>query len=92
MAGLIPKQISTIGVACATVSVTPKFRTPAWRPLRASLFVSMGLSAVLPVIHGLRLYGVAQMNRQIGLLWLSIQGMTYILGALIYAVRLGSCC
>ena len=50
------------------------------------MFVLMGLSAVFPVLHGLRLYGASQMKRQIGLSWLVLQGGLYILGAAIYAV------
>ncbi len=69
------------------VSILPKFRTPEWRPYRAAMFVAMGLSAVLPVLHGWRLYGMARLQRQIGLSWLVLQGFLYILGAGIYAVR-----
>ena len=54
------------------------------------MFVALGLSAVVPVLHGLKIYGVAQMNQQIGLLWLVGQGVLYILGAGIYAVSLRS--
>ncbi len=50
------------------------------------MFVLMGLSAVFPVLHGLRLYGASQMKKQIGLSWLVLQGGIYILGAAIYAV------
>ena len=50
------------------------------------MFVAMGLSAVLPVLHGLKLYGFEQMNKQIGLSWVMTQGLMYILGAAIYAV------
>ncbi|EAW09635.1 hemolysin III family protein [Aspergillus clavatus NRRL 1] len=80
-------MICTIGLGCAAVSVLPQFRTPRWRPFRAAMFVGMGLSAVFPVIHGLRLYGMEQMTRQIGLGWLLLQGFLYILGATIYAAR-----
>jgi len=50
------------------------------------MFVAMGLSAVIPVLHGVRKYGAAQMGKQIGLSWLVGQGMLYIAGAAIYAV------
>lgn len=50
------------------------------------MFVAMGLSAVFPVLHGLILFGIQQMNSQIGLAWLFLQGLLYILGAGIYAV------
>lgn len=80
-------MICTIGLGCMTVSIFPHFRTPKWRPFRAAMFVGMGLSAVFPVIHGLQLYGLELMARQIGLWWLLLQGMLYILGAGIYAAR-----
>ena len=50
------------------------------------MFVAMGLSAVFPVVHGLWLYGFAQMNHRIGLPWLVLQGVLYITGAGLYAV------
>jgi adiponectin receptor len=51
------------------------------------MFVMMGLSAVVPVIHGLKLYGLEQMRKTIGLDWVVLQGVLYILGAGIYAAR-----
>jgi len=47
----------------------------------------MGLSAVVPIMHGWTLFGVDQLRRQIGLGWLLLQGFLYILGAAIYAAR-----
>lgn len=80
-------MICSLGLGCATVSVFDKFRTPAWRPYRAAMFVAMGLSAVVPVLHGVKLYGVADMRDRIGLVWLVSQGALYIIGAGIYAAR-----
>ena len=50
------------------------------------MFVAMGLSAVFPVLHGLQMYGYKQMESQIGLSWLVLQGVLYVTGAAIYAV------
>ncbi|BDD56879.1 hypothetical protein MPDQ_003201 [Monascus purpureus] len=80
-------MIISIGIGCICVSIMPKFRTPEWRPFRATMFVGMGLSAIFPVFHGLLLYGAEQMMRQIGLGWVLLQGFLYILGAVIYAAR-----
>ncbi|KAH8695326.1 putative hemolysin-III channel protein Izh2 [Talaromyces proteolyticus] len=80
-------MITTIGFICTLVCVTPRFRTPEWRPFRAAMFVSMGLSGLVPVLHGLWLYDIEQMTYQIGLDWLLLQGFLYILGATIYAAR-----
>ncbi|KAI4275703.1 MAG: hypothetical protein L6R38_005809, partial [Xanthoria sp. 2 TBL-2021] len=77
--------ISILGTGCTIVSVTPEFRTPKWRPFRASMFVAMGLSAVVPVLHGVKLYGLQKMNDRIGLSWLILQGFLYVLGAGTYA-------
>jgi adiponectin receptor len=50
------------------------------------MFVAMGLSAVFPVLHGMELYGINEMRGRIGLTWLVLQGVLYILGAGLYAV------
>ncbi|KAF2178802.1 HlyIII-domain-containing protein [Zopfia rhizophila CBS 207.26] len=80
-------MITTLAAGTSVVSIHPKFRTPALRPFRALMFVLMGLSAVFPVFHGLRLYGLEQMRKTIGLDWVVLQGVLYILGAGIYAAR-----
>jgi adiponectin receptor len=53
------------------------------------MFVALGLSAVFPVLHGLKLYSFQQMCEQMGLLWVVLQGSLYIIGAVIYAVSAG---
>lgn len=42
-----PIQICLLGSGCIMVSWFDHFRTPAWRPYRALMFVSLGLSGVL---------------------------------------------
>jgi adiponectin receptor len=80
-------QITTLAACTATISLHPDFRTPARRPYRTFMFVLMGLSAVIPVLHGVRLYGVAHLRNSVGLDWVIAQGVLYILGAAIYAAR-----
>lgn len=52
------------------------------------MFIGMGVSAVFPVLDGLRMFGLSQLQKQIGLSWLVLQGFLYILGAMLYAVSL----
>lgn len=52
------------------------------------MFVALGLSAIFPVLHGLAVHGHGQMKQSIGLYWAALQGLLYILGAAIYAVRI----
>ncbi|KAF2396253.1 HlyIII-domain-containing protein [Trichodelitschia bisporula] len=80
-------MITTIGAGTALVAISPQFRTPKWRPFRAAMFVAMGLSAIVPVLHGLELFGQAEMEKSMALRWMLAQGMFYILGAVIYAAR-----
>jgi hypothetical protein len=79
-------KITSLGLLCTAISANPQFRHPTWRPFRAGMFISLGLSALFPVVHGVRRFGIRQMNKQIGLFWVVLQGSLYILGACIYAV------
>lgn len=81
-------MISTISLGCATVSVHPHFRTPKYRPMRAAMFVCDGLSATVPVIHGIYLFGIQEVDHRMGLRWVVLEGLAYIAGAVIYALRI----
>ncbi|PSK55978.1 hypothetical protein B9Z65_4856 [Elsinoe australis] len=81
-------MITLLGVLCTAVSVVPGFRTPKWRPARTGMFVAMGLSAVVPVGHGLWIYGVEELERRMGLSWCVRQGVLYVAGAGLYAARI----
>lgn len=50
------------------------------------MFVGMGLSAVVPVIHGVAIYGVKELKDRMGMSWMILEGFLYILGAGLYAV------
>jgi Haemolysin-III related len=82
-----PSQIISLSVGCAIVSASPRTRTPAWRPYRAAMFIALGLSAFVPILHGVNSHGVAGMNLRITLFpWLALEGVCYLLGACLYAV------
>ncbi|KAJ4994033.1 ADIPOR-like receptor SPBC12C2.09c [Stagonosporopsis vannaccii] len=81
-------MITTLAAGTSVACVHPQFRTPALRPVRALMFVLMGLSAVFPVLHGIKLYGVDHLRESIGLDWVVLQGVLYIAGAGLYAARI----
>ncbi|KAL2021342.1 hypothetical protein VTK56DRAFT_7313 [Thermocarpiscus australiensis] len=79
--------IALLGLGCLVVSWFEHFRTPAWRPYRALMFVGLGLSGVVPILHALTFYGYRQLDERMGLRWVVLQGALYIFGAFLYAVR-----
>ena len=83
----LTEQIALLGLGCLTVSWLEHFRTPAWRPYRALMFVGLGLSGVVPILYLLATectYG--ELNERMGLGWVILQGALYISGAFLYAV------
>ena len=51
------------------------------------MFVGLGVSGVVPVIHGITIYGFRELDERMGLAWVLAQGALYIVGAFIYAIR-----
>ncbi|KAM8704876.1 hypothetical protein ACLKA7_009350 [Drosophila subpalustris] len=79
--------VSVLGCLSIIVSLWDKFSEPALRPLRAGVFMSFGLSGVIPAIHYSIMEGwISQISRA-SLGWLILMGLLYILGALLYALR-----
>ncbi|XP_044742988.1 adiponectin receptor protein [Chrysoperla carnea] len=79
--------VIVLGISSIVVSLWDRFSEPAFRPLRAGVFMFFGLSGVIPAIH----YGIVEgwLNAisQASLGWLILMGCLYILGALFYALR-----
>lgn len=80
-------QICLLGMGCMVVSWFDHFRTPEWRPYRALMFVGLGLSGIIPILHGLSMYGFRALNERMGLVWVMLEGAMYIFGAFLYAAR-----
>ncbi|KAF8463008.1 hemolysin-III related-domain-containing protein [Kalaharituber pfeilii] len=79
--------IGGLGLICSILALHPHFRTPKYRPFRATMYILYGSSGIVPIIHGSRILGFSDLSAQIQLRWLLAQGGLYILGALIYAAR-----
>ncbi|CAA90822.1 ADIPOR-like receptor SPBC12C2.09c [Schizosaccharomyces pombe] len=77
-----------IGVIVASTCLLDRFRQPEWRPYRALIFVLMGLFGIFPVIHALKIFSFSEILVRMGLVWLLLQGLFYIVGAVIYALRI----
>ncbi|KAF9494994.1 HlyIII-domain-containing protein [Pleurotus eryngii] len=80
--------ITIIGIGAAYIVLNPKYAQPSHRGARTAVFVALGLSAVIPVSHGLLSHGVNKMMSEMGFGWLVLSGALYLAGALLYANRI----
>ena len=80
------EQILCLVSLCAAICTLPRFQTVKWRPFRTGMFVSLGLSGVLPMSHAARRFGVYQASLQMGWAWFVAEAVFYIIGAIVYAV------
>jgi adiponectin receptor len=62
-----------------------KFRTSASRPYRAAMFIALGLSGIMPVVHGITIYGYSGLEDRMSISLVILLGSVYIFGAVIYA-------
>ncbi|XP_011184347.1 adiponectin receptor protein [Zeugodacus cucurbitae] len=79
--------VCVLGSLSIIVSLWDKFSEPGLRPLRAGVFMSFGLSGIIPAIHYSLMEGWFSKISQASLGWLILMGLLYILGALLYALR-----
>ncbi|VEU23454.1 DEKNAAC104740 [Brettanomyces naardenensis] len=79
---------SIFGTACMITTWSPKFKTVAWRPFRAGMFITFGLSALLPIGYGLIRFGSEEAIKRSGFWFVLLEGIGYISGALLYASRI----
>lgn len=80
--------VATLGLITVIVTLTEQFNLPQYRPLRASVFVLLGLLSATPTVHYLIINGFSHaVVAKGGLMHGVIMGLLYLLGALLYALR-----
>ncbi|XP_054166822.1 adiponectin receptor protein-like [Oppia nitens] len=80
-----------LGMSSVIVSLWDKFSEPNFRPVRAGVFMSFGLSGVIPGIHWLYSHGLTswiESSIRASFTSLILMGVLYIIGALLYASRI----
>ena len=87
----------TLSSLCVTTSFIEKFSSPDYRTFRACMFISLGVSTVIPVIHSAYIQGVVNNVGFIGgvfIIWnefylwgLLLMGFCFVFGAVLYALR-----
>jgi adiponectin receptor len=80
------EKITVIVTAAGTLCSMPRFRTPKWRWARATLFCAIGWSGAFPMTQAAQTFGIEQSHKQMGWWYFIWEGLSYISGAIIYAV------
>ncbi|KAG2735067.1 hypothetical protein G9P44_001281 [Scheffersomyces stipitis] len=76
-----------LGTICTIMTLHPKFSTSEYRPLRSTMFILFGLSGVTPVLLAGYTFGWKATTERVNVLWLVLEGLFYIGGAVLYALR-----
>ena len=66
----------------------PQFRAPAYRAMRSASFAVLGLSAFVPVVHGILLNGWQLQNQRMSITYFLGLGLLNGTGTVIYAMRI----
>ncbi|TPX75321.1 hypothetical protein CcCBS67573_g03396 [Chytriomyces confervae] len=76
------------GAVTTLVTVSERYSTPKYRMLRTSLFVAMGLSSIIPIIHLLLEHGYHYASVTMSINHGIAGGICYLVGAFLYASRI----
>ena len=74
-------------LGCAIFTMKPHFRSPTYRVMRSVMFALLGLSAFVPVIHGILLNGWEVQNQRMAITYFLGLGLLNATGTVIYAAR-----
>ncbi len=80
---LTPKIHAASVVGAAYIVLNPEYRKPSHRGARTKVFIALGLSSVVPVLHGFLSHGFTKFYAEMGFSWLLLSGALYIAGALL---------
>jgi adiponectin receptor len=80
-------QILALGSLTGLFMLSKHFQGPQYRNLRLGAFVSTGLSAIAPIIHGTIRFGFDQFVRQSGLKYYLTEGFLILVGVAFHASR-----
>lgn len=74
-------------LGCAVFTMKPKFRSPTYRVMRSLMFGLLGLSAFVPVVHGIILNGWELQGQRMAITYFMGLGLLNATGTVIYAAR-----
>lgn len=82
--------VSVLAAGCVYATLHPTFHRPTHRPYRAIMYAGLGLSFVVPIVHGVAIFGWETQRRRMSLDWLAVMLLFNGAGGLVYAMRVSS--
>ncbi len=77
-----------LGTVTIVLTMWEKFNQPGYRAYRAVVFVSLGITGVIPGMHYFMAKGLAQAVREASIHYTLIMAALYLTGAFLYAARI----
>ncbi|KAF8960327.1 hemolysin-III related-domain-containing protein [Flammula alnicola] len=80
--------MTSAGLGAAYIVLNPEYAKPTHRGARTTVFIALGLGAIVPVTHMFLTHDFYALVTEMGITWLLISGALYIGGALLYPSNL----
>ncbi|KAJ5059289.1 putative membrane protein [Bipolaris maydis] len=80
--------VSVLAAGCVYATLHPAFRRPKYRPYRAAMYAGLGLSFIIPIIHGITIFGWETQMWRMSLDWMALMTAFNLTGGALYAMRI----
>ncbi|KAF2466064.1 Hly-III related protein [Lindgomyces ingoldianus] len=80
--------VSALALLCTYATLSPVFRKPKYRPWRTLMYSGLGLSFIIPIVHGLVEYGWEVQVWRMSLDWMGLMTGLNLGGGMVYAMRI----
>lgn len=75
---------------CVYATLHPSFRRPIYRPYHTLMYTGLGLSFIIPVMHGVAKFGRETQMWRMSLDWMGLMTLYNLTGGTLYALRVSS--
>ena len=79
--------VSVLALLCVYATLHPSFRRPRYRPYRTLMYTGLGLSFVIPIVHGVQKFGWETQIWRMSLDWMGLMTAFNLTGGALYAMR-----
>jgi predicted membrane channel-forming protein YqfA (hemolysin III family) len=79
--------VSVLAAGCVYATLHPAFRRPKYRPYRAVMHVGLGLSFIIPIVHGIAKFGWETQMWRMSPDWMALMTTFNLTSGALYAMR-----